>query len=761
MLRWGELEIDPSDGRIRHRKRSEDLEPRVMQVLVTLCQAQHRVVSRDELIDLVWSGRPGADAALTTAVSKLRRAIKALGLTSDPIRTVPKRGYQLRRPPSEPNAVDGPGPSAPAIDLDRESPPRSPVLRAPRRVLLTASLALLLLIGAGLLERLTAPSTIAAAPPRLAMITFAGPDETAFLARGMSEEIRSRLAAHPGLELVNLPEPAGGVEVFESPAFAALEADGVDFVLSGQLRPGATDDGSEALRLAVRLDRVRDRTSLWGDILDIPNAALFDAEQRIADAVVQAVPDLGPLPDAGTVVDTDPLAYRLYVQAIGGLRGHLPTADQVRRAYFQLDRAVELDPEFALAWAAMAVVLSQQERWSLEGIERTARDALQRAEALDPRHPEVLMARGEVQLAHGPEPFDSAPLNPVEPFLDALILQPGSVRARIGLAQALEARGQLSEALALVEATLTLAPRDRRLLATTARLNAATRRWQRAESLMARSAALAPDSYLPWQAQATWRLMRTGDPVQALDVLESAPVGLVPDKVWAEFHGYAGDIEWTLDRAQRRIDEHGVDGFAVQWPVFALHAAAAFRRNGQVDRAIEVANAARGIYVRSLGLSTDDWIARSGMAIADWLAGRPDEALDQGCQAYLIGQERGGATPGQVEEFARVAALTGRLDLARDLIEQLLRVDYGRSPLNRHALRVEPAWQSLREAPGFEAWLEGFPPEPEVVEGADRGQPLDLQAFRPPPTAPPFTIDVEPIDRLCTDRRDGVAARNS
>lgn len=67
-----------------------------MDVATYLAMRAGKVVSRDALIQAIWQGYPGADQALTGAVSKLRRALDRVGGDSQIIETVPKRGYLFR-----------------------------------------------------------------------------------------------------------------------------------------------------------------------------------------------------------------------------------------------------------------------------------------------------------------------------------------------------------------------------------------------------------------------------------------------------------------------------------------------------------------------------------------------------------------------------------------------------------------------------------------------------------------------------------------
>src|SRR6185503_17882963 len=72
----------------------EVLQPRVMQVLVTLANARGAVVSRDDLIEACWDGRVVGEDAITLVMMKLRKlADRSDGaFTVETIRGV---GYRL------------------------------------------------------------------------------------------------------------------------------------------------------------------------------------------------------------------------------------------------------------------------------------------------------------------------------------------------------------------------------------------------------------------------------------------------------------------------------------------------------------------------------------------------------------------------------------------------------------------------------------------------------------------------------------------
>ncbi len=99
-FRIGQWLIQPHRNQIAKSGHEIHLEPRVMQVLVFLAEHPGDVISREKILESVWSDTYVSDEVLTTAIRDLRRA-----LGDDPkdphfIKTFPKKGYQLLTPVS-------------------------------------------------------------------------------------------------------------------------------------------------------------------------------------------------------------------------------------------------------------------------------------------------------------------------------------------------------------------------------------------------------------------------------------------------------------------------------------------------------------------------------------------------------------------------------------------------------------------------------------------------------------------------------------
>ena len=91
----GDLLVEPLKGRVTGRAGSQHLPPKAVEVLLCLASAPGELVTRDALLDDVWGVGNGSQEALSHAVSEIRHALD--DHVDDPVflQTLPKRGYRL------------------------------------------------------------------------------------------------------------------------------------------------------------------------------------------------------------------------------------------------------------------------------------------------------------------------------------------------------------------------------------------------------------------------------------------------------------------------------------------------------------------------------------------------------------------------------------------------------------------------------------------------------------------------------------------
>lgn len=99
VVRVGEWLVTPSVNQISRKGRQLTLEPRLIDLLVFFARHPGEVLSRDELIENVWTRNVVTSHVVTQSISELRKSLKdGDDVSLEYIATVPKRGYKLTVP---------------------------------------------------------------------------------------------------------------------------------------------------------------------------------------------------------------------------------------------------------------------------------------------------------------------------------------------------------------------------------------------------------------------------------------------------------------------------------------------------------------------------------------------------------------------------------------------------------------------------------------------------------------------------------------
>ena len=88
-------EIDVERREFRRAQMAVHVEPQVFDLLVHLIRNRDRIVSKDELIEVIWHGRIVSEAALSSRISAARRVLGDSGNDQTLIRTMYKRGFRF------------------------------------------------------------------------------------------------------------------------------------------------------------------------------------------------------------------------------------------------------------------------------------------------------------------------------------------------------------------------------------------------------------------------------------------------------------------------------------------------------------------------------------------------------------------------------------------------------------------------------------------------------------------------------------------
>src|SRR6266496_3363281 len=463
----------------------------------------------------------------------------------------------------------------------------------------------------------TAPTTAAPITNKsVAVLAFANLSDdkgSEYFSDGISEELLTVLQKIPGLH-VAARTSAFSFKGKNATAQEIGQKLGVAHLVDGSVRKAG-----DTVRIAARLTRTDTGEQLWSENFTRDLKDVFAVQTELAQTIV------GQLSGQLTNGATDPeakAAIRAQVQAAekGGTKNVEAHQHYLQGRFYsnrfaekdagtalaEYQRAVELDPSFALAWASLAETHLWFCKYSTQGglaifdaeLAR-ARDAATRALTLEPNLPEALRARADIQLnfdfdwKEGGETLRTAlALAPADPaiitdagtlalakgdvtqgialFRRAVALDPINPRARSFLAFNLALTGQFAEAQAEYPRLIELIP---------------TAPWSHAglgisfllQGKLEEAAAEGQKDAADWArllvvAMARWSQKRMPEADAALaDLIKSNADGAAYQI--AEVYAYRGEkdqaFEW-LERAHRQRDS-GLVGLQVDPFLKNLH----------------------------------------------------------------------------------------------------------------------------------------------------------------------------------------------
>lgn len=158
-FRLGPWLVQPSLNTVSRNDRVVRLTPKVMQVLVCLVEHAGEPLSKQELLRTVWQDTFVGDDVLKSAISELRRAFEDDAKEPRIIETIAKRGYRLITPTERVNGANGNSLMFPG-SVAEASRWRTALLKYRFRVLPVVLLVVIALFGAGIHARHPLPNRL-------------------------------------------------------------------------------------------------------------------------------------------------------------------------------------------------------------------------------------------------------------------------------------------------------------------------------------------------------------------------------------------------------------------------------------------------------------------------------------------------------------------------------------------------------------------------------------------------------------------------
>jgi TolB-like protein len=369
---FGDYVLDPGRRELTRKSKAVAIGPQVFDLLLYLLQNRQRVVSKDDLREAVWAGRIVSESTLTSHINAVRKAVGDSGDEQRLIRTVARKGFRFVGDVREAQASEGfvapKTETAQSHETSASAP--SPALTLP-----------------------DSPS-IAALPFQ----NWSGDPEQDYFADGVVEDIIAALSRVRWLFVIarNSSFTYKGRAVNVQQVGREL---GVRYVLEGSVRKVAN-----RVRITGQLVDATTGVHLWAEHFDGTLDDIFELQDQVAASVVGAIaPQLerAEIERAKRKPTGSLDAHDYYLRGIANV--HRGTREAVAEALPLFRKAMELDPDFASAYAmaAWCHFLHKFNGWTADPAKEAAEGARLARRAVElGKDDAVALARSGHALAH-------------------------------------------------------------------------------------------------------------------------------------------------------------------------------------------------------------------------------------------------------------------------------------------------------------------------------------------------------------------------
>jgi TolB-like protein/Flp pilus assembly protein TadD len=584
-----------------------------------------------------------------------------------------------------------------------ECPPALPGRKRNIFALAMAGLLISALIGYFVLSR-TPSRKLEKSIAVLPFANFSSDTSNAYFADGIQDDVLTNLAKISELKVISRTSvmPYRGQTHNIREIGKALN---VATILEGSVRREG-----RRVRINVQLIDASNDRHLWAQVYDRELTDVFAIQSELAQEIASAL-KATLSPDEQERIERKPTqngdAYLLYLEAheIFGRpdRHH----DDVARVESLYEKAIQLDPAFALAHAR----LSQVESWTFYAIEplparaQKARLAANEAIRLQPDLPESHLAMGYVHY-YVDRDYDAA-LKELAVARKGLPNDAGVFRAMAAIQRR---QGKWDESSASYAKAVSLDPKDPILLENMGMNYLAVRDYATAARIFDRAVKAAPETFTIRELRARVDFYSKGDlrPMQTL--LATLPENIDPNGTITlarfNYKMYERKFDEVIALLERSPAEksRGETSAPISKAFLKATAYRAMKDEAKARTNYEEAREKAEIAVKE---SPDDGPRHALLGLIYAGLGRCDEAVAEGKRAVEFLPESKDAFDGpiMVMSRARISMMCGDFDTALALLDRSLQTPAG---ITTHELRLDPIWDPLRSDPRFSPMLAKF-----------------------------------------------------
>jgi non-specific serine/threonine protein kinase len=555
-------------------------------------------------------------------------------------------------------------------------------------------------------------------PPEksIAVLPFENRSEdnaNAYLAGGIQDEILTRLSKIADLKVISRTSTQHYKSAPENLPEIAKQL-GVAHILEGSVQKSG-----DGVRVNVQLIKAANDSHLWADTFDRKLSDIFSVESEVAKAIADQLRAklTGQEEQAISAKPTDNVeAYDVYLRGLAFDARSVHTnysPDLIAKAAGFYERAVELDPKFALAWARVSRVNAHLYfsgvLQSTSAQRDAAKRALEKAQKLEPNSPETLLALGYYQYWVLRD-YGAAKTT----FQLVRKMLPGNSEAPFALGRVARREGHWDESVAHLEQGLALDPRNVEWLLDLAETYGLVRQFSAALKLYDRVLDISPNDPDVMTVKASI--------CQAQGNLQGAA------KLLSEIDGHTpSDATFLRKINQLRFERnYGEAVRRLQARLAQFHYDSDIARgDDQVRLALMQRVAGDWAGAKVTAEQSRDILERLYRDESRMPRGRAEVAADLS-QAYAVMGDKDSALkiaahaimllprardpklgPGFEENLALIQTMFGENGRAISALAQLLHTSYnsplyGPPPITTALLRLDPVWDPIRNDPRFQ-----------------------------------------------------------
>jgi TolB-like protein/Tfp pilus assembly protein PilF/class 3 adenylate cyclase len=513
----------------------------------------------------------------------------------------------------------------------------------------------------------------------------------AYFTDGIQDEILTRLSKIASLKVISRTSTQRYKSAPENLREVGQQL-GVAHFLEGSVQKVAN-----AVHVNVQLIRAATAEHLWAESYNRKLDDVFGVEGEVASAIADQLNAKLSGAEQKAVAEKpteNAEAYDVYLRAVAiDNAGNLDTTKRVADLYTE---AVRLDPQFALAWARLAVGRSYL---YFNGIDldknsgAAVKDAADRAISLQPDLGEAWLAQG-VYRYRVLRDFKGA----LESYKEALRRLPNSALVLAQMAHLERRLGQADVAQKHYQAAAQLDPRNVDILLTLADTFQSVRHYDEARTVLDRVLEMSPGNETALAGKAL-SFQAQGRLKEAAEALSKAPANS-QNEALAFARAIQLYYERRFDEAIGQIQQHTPAAFANDPRTMTLL--------GYCQKFAGHNDEARATFMRAAEAMkpTPDSVvlvdARNLPCYLAWVyagLGEKEKALEQARHAITNYDNDALVKPFAETSLAIVQARTGDIDSAIAALPHLLEVTNGETCSD---LQLNPLWDPLRKDPRFQ-----------------------------------------------------------